>query len=132
MIVYPDTEHNNRLIESKTQGMANLQLIGLIQPTGTVKWRNRTGPLVSGLTDSDIASAGLTKTDIASLFPEKKALLMEAMLNLKRTGQSIRGPPMLEIQRNIFPEIFALENFIQRYGGYRRVVNMLSPAAWLD
>jgi|GEM_PF-6070347 len=132
MIVYPDTEHNNRVIESKTQDMPNLQLFGLIQSTGKVKWHNRTGPLVAGLTDSDIVSAGLTRSDIASLFPEKKALLMETMINMKLSGQWIDGPPMVEIQRNIFPEVFAVEDFLRRYGGYRRVVNALNPGTWLE
>ena len=132
IIVYPDTEHNNRAFEREMQHMPNVKLIGLIQPTGKVNWHNRTGPLVSGLTDSDIASAGLTKSDIASLFPEKKAALREVMLNLKRIDGSMSGPPLSEIQRTIFPEVFAVEDFIRRYGGYRRVVNALRPAAWLD
>ena len=132
IVVYPDTEHNNRAFEREMQHMPNVKLIGLIQPTGKVNWHNRTGPLVSGLTDSDIASAGLTKSDIASLFPEKKAALREAMLNLKRIDGSMSGPPLYEIQRTIFPEVFAVEDFIRRYGGYRRVVNALRPAAWLD
>jgi hypothetical protein len=132
IIVYPDTEHNNREIEHEMRHMPNLQLIGLIQPTGKVNWHNRTGPLVAGLTDSAIASAGLTRSDIASLFPEKKAALMAAMINSKRINKSISGPPLLEIHRTLFPEVFAVEDFIRRYGGIRRVSNALHPGTWLD
>ena len=121
IVAYRDTPDNKRLLAPRLVRLPKLQIKGLIQDDGSVKWY-RNGALMKN---------GVTKADISRLFPEKRDSVLNAMAAATRYTQRDNWPVLDELANNIFPELNDLLRFVESFNRSGRVVNMLSPGSWL-
>jgi hypothetical protein len=121
IVAYRDTPDNKRMLAPRLMHLPKLQIKGLIQDDGSVKWYRLVSPM----------KTGIQKEDIARMFPDKRARVLNAMAAATRYTNRNDWPALDEISKNMFPELNELLRFVESFNGSGRVFNMLSPGSWL-